>query len=360
MARPTPSRFANKSFSSGGEGPSSSAPEWAGRTKDFLAAAPEESPQASALKPDLSLDFRHSGWAADRKLVHETMLTLPGISARRLCAFSCCGANATVEIGYRSRPPGQDLAGATTAAIAAANPKYRIRSIKCHDRFCVPCSNERSQRVRHAILDYIHDLPDLSLITLTLAASDDPLSSILDRITKAFRALRQLPLWKKAVKGGVTIIETKIGAGSGKWHCHYHIVCQTSFMRQQDLSNAWFKVTGDSRIVDIRRVGARTGAVQYITKYITKAADRSILSSTKHLSEAITAFTGRRLVSTFGTFRGLQLMESVDEYAHDHEEEVRWEPIGSFDEIIRRAAAGEPDAVRILRAVSPRKFESSA
>lgn len=386
MENPPPSRIANKSLipptrdpqtpptdrlprttpptgrprpAAGAQAPAGGAEDnWSGRTEEFLNAAPE-TPQATALPmeltPDLSIDFRHSGWMPARRRVDAALRATPGVSPRRVAAFCSCGSNATVEMSEPKQTCNPAAEAQLKRAIKNAHPAFRIRSIKCHDRFCVPCSNERSRRVRHAILDYIHGMPDLSLITLTLLASEDTLTACLDRITKAFKALRQKALWKKAVKGGISIIETKVGEGSGRWHCHYHILCQAGYLDQKKLSALWLEVTGDSYIVDIRRVGARTGAVQYITKYITKSSDQNIVNSPRHLSEAIIGFTGRRLVSTFGTFRGLQLMENVDEYKHEEDGPTQWRTVGLLEDIISKAAEGDPSATRILRILRPPK-----
>jgi hypothetical protein len=196
-------------------------------------------------------------------------------------------------------------------------------------------------------------LRQLKLVTLTIAASDDSLSTILDRITRHFRTLRSRPIWKKYIKGGASIVETKLGKNSGKWHCHYHIVCEGKFIPQHRLADEWQRITKDSRIVDVRAVGARTGAVSYITKYITKAADHSIVTSPEHLKEAIVAFTGRRMVATFGTWRGLKLMEKPDERTYPQEDgvpigETTFTPVGSVAAFFKRAAAGDANAALIL------------
>jgi len=319
--------------------------------RSFLNAAPEPAAPVTTNQSDLAENFRHGGWMPFRRRVEQALITTPGISPRRLAAFRCCGCDAFVEARSRvvncNTPSGPALFG----------QEYRVRATKCHDRFCVPCSQERSNRIRCSLLKHMHTRGNMKLITLTLAASDRPLHEILDRITKCFRLLRNKPLWKKNVKGGVSIIETKIGDGSGKWHVHFHIVAETSFIPQRELSHLWHKITGDSHIVDIRQVGARVGAVSYITKYITKAADHSIVMSPKHLSEAITAFHGRRLVSTFGTWRGLELMEKPSDdadYYFDPTDQCRypkpdWRPLGSLATLLALAQAGDAAAAAVVR-----------
>ena len=302
-------------------------------TQKFLAEKPAEG-NASGFSSDLAEQFRHGGWAPFRKRVDDALVITPGISPRRLSAFRSCGCDAFVEF--------------RTVGFENKSTDYRIRSTKCHDRFCVPCASERSRRIRDSLLRHMNGRENLSLITLTLKASTDPLTTILDRITRCFRLLRNKPLWKKQVQGGCSIIETKTGQGSGEWHVHFHVVAEAKFLNQRVLSDLWLNITGDSSIVDIRRVGAHAGAVQYITKYITKAADHSIVMSPKHLGEAITAFNGRRLVSTFGTWRGLELMEKVDDEQLS-QSATEWQGLGRLDDFLRDAASGDPRSVAIVR-----------
>lgn len=338
--------------------PSKTSP-WSVETQKFLAAAGKAEPALvnTTNTSNLASEFRHSGWAPFRKRVDEALASIPEVSERRLSAFRCCGGDAFVETRTLTS------VNAGTGGINGANVEYRIRSTKCRDRFCVPCSNARASVIRKQLAIHMHGVTKgkeagrrLSLIGLTLAQSKAPLTEILDRLTKCLRALRNKPLWKKAVQGGVSIIENKIGEDGESWHCHFHIIAEAKFINQKALSALWHEITGDSYITDVRRVGALSGAISYITKYVTKAADHSILVSPRHLQEAITAYSGRRLVSTFGTWRGLQLSEDPDE-EFTSESAGDWRPIGPLDEFIRRAAAGSTEAISIMRRLTTRKRE---
>lgn len=309
-------------------------------TRKFLSEKPADPGKISTdIRPYglLAENFRHSGWAPFRRKVEQALSSTDGISERRVSAFRCCGCDASVQV-QRNVSTGHII-------------DVRIRSTKCHDRFCVPCSQERASRVRASLLTHMNSLENLKLVTLTLAASDRPLTEILDRITRCLRLLRAKPIWKKNVQGGVTIIETKIGENSGKWHVHFHVIVQAKYVKQSDLSDAWLAVTGDSRIVDIRAVGAKTGAVSYITKYVTKAADHAVVNSPRHLGEAVIAFQGRRLISTFGSWRGLQLNERPDDEVQESVL-LKWDEAGSLDAILSAAESGDEwsrDIVRRLR-----------
>lgn len=319
--------------------------------KKFLStpgpAAPA-SPVEFVPRVDLAETFRHSGWMPNRRRVQAAMKAIPALSPRRISAFSACGCDARIEARAHGFGAGAGVIVAGGVDRSKFHMEYRVRSTKCHDRFCVPCAAERAHRIRSALLGHIAGRKNLSLITLTLRASDATLSSIIDRITKAFRLLRSKKIWKDAIAGGCAIIETKIASDGQSWHVHYHILSEAKFIDQGDLSDAWLKITGDSKIVDVRRVGSHVGATKYITNYVTKGADVDIVKSPRHLTEAITGFAGRRLVSTFGTWRGLQLMELPDE-DEPSSSLGQWENVGSLHDMLAAAAAGDARARDIVR-----------
>lgn len=352
----TRSGFAPKSFSSGegGASSSSSSPAPGETFKTFFNAAPEApTPLPFKPRPDLCLNFRHSGWMDTRKRVEETLDGLANVSPRRVAAFRACGADAYVECACLTSNPFN-------------NPnfkhryKYRVRSTKCHDRFCLPCSQERGLRVGQQLAIHTAKMPALKLLTLTLKEDGRPLQERMDRLTACFRKLRASAQWKKIVKGGAAIIEYKIGKNLHGWHVHYHILMESGYFPHADLKALWKGITGDSDIVDIRPVGSRRGGISYVTKYVTKVADRTVTSDPAVLAEAIEALTGRRLVSTFGTWRGLKLMERPADEENTEIPEGDWRTVGSLDAIIDRAMHGDFEALQIVRHVAPAKFRDSS
>jgi hypothetical protein len=163
-------------------------------------------------------------------------------------------------------------------------------------------AKDSAARVRTAI----EKMDSPRLLTLTLASTDKPLGDEIDRLRKSFRELRRSNGWKNHVQGGVTVFECTFDAKSGRWHPHLHCVIDATYWAQKDVSDAWQKATGDSKIVDIRMIHSKERAAQYVSKYLSKAPDINACPAEKRCEWAA-AMHGGRLVQTFGHLHGAKL-----------------------------------------------------
>jgi hypothetical protein len=177
----------------------------------------------------------------------------------------------------------------------------------------------------------------MRFVTLTLRCSHSSLTAQLDRLYDSFNKLRRRDFFKRYITGGVAMVEVKIGRNSGLWHPHLHILCEGDFIPQRDLSNEWLEVTGDSSIVDVRRVSNAGHAAAYTVKYGSKGCDSSVYNAPTKLDEFLTSIKGRRFALTFGTWRGIKLADGGDE-------KVEWENIGSLDSLVCRMREGDENA----------------
>ncbi len=276
--------------------------------------------------PSLSVAFRHSGWARERRLIVESLHRTQQPQSR-IEQFATCGQQSYVL---------RSLDDPT---------KYRIAGSSCHDRFCLPCANERSQTIALNVCDQIKG-KQVRFLTLTLKASLLPLDQQLDRLYNAFQTLRRRKFWKQAVAGGVAFLELKWNAHNDHWHPHFHMLIQGKFLPYQQLRAAWLEITGDSYIVDIRIVKDEKQATCYVTKYASKPFNNSYVNRPHRLDEAITGLKARRLVITFGTWRGVILARHVSDTA--------WEHVAPLETIITRAASGDVLSRVILAALTDR------
>jgi len=264
--------------------------------------------------------FRHSGWQPMRRRILRAMAE-QGYSTDRLLRFARCGNRAYVMC-------------------RTDNPTIvRVAGSCCRDRWCQPCARDRARTIAANLLEYTAGR-QLRFLTLTLKHQPISLSEQLDRLCFCFTALRRTKFWKAAVKGGCHMIEITRNATTATWHPHLHIIIEGSYLPHQRIRNQWLKITGDSHIVDIRAVKDHREVHRYISKYVTKPWSGDTAREPSILAETMRALDGKRLCNTFGTWRDLALTDVPVSDA--------WENLGSLDDFLRRARAGEELAIEVL------------
>lgn len=281
---------------------------------------------ALSVNPSLSVAFRHSGWARLRRLVVES-LRRTGQPNSRIASFADCGSHSYVLQSVENRE------------------LYRLAGSACHDRFCLPCAKERSHAIALNVTEQLV-AKQSRFLTLTLKATDQPLDVTLDRLYAAFQTLRRRAFWKRRVTGGVAFLELKWIERTHHWHPHFHVLIEGRFIPYQRLKSLWYEITGDSFIVDIRLVRTSSEAARYVTKYASKPFNKSFSDRPNQLDEAVVALKGRKLVVTFGTWRGVILARHVSEGA--------WEQIGTLDSLLSQAAYGDETVRAILASITNR------
>lgn len=264
--------------------------------------------------------FRHSGWSALRDAVHDGMF-LAFLPEARIKRFLLCGSNAWVL---------QDKEHEDHVTISVD---------KCRDRFCRPCGRERAFVINANLSDHIKHRT-LRFVTLTLRANDHTLKHQIDRLLNCFSALRRREPWTTTQLGGVAFLEVKRSSMSDHWHPHLHILTEGKYIPHQQLKAAWHLVTGDSTIVDVKPVPDNDVVRRYVTKYVSKPLTADVIRNEDHLVIAIRALHGRRLCTTFGSWRGLKLT--------DPKTQTEWKRVAPVADILRDAASGDAVALRMV------------
>ncbi|MNF57240.1 Replication protein [compost metagenome] len=110
----------------------------------------------------------------------------------------------------------------------------------------------------------------------------------------------------KALGGVYTLELTNKGKG---WHPHCHMIALcASEIDQAALSAEWEAITGDSFVVDVRPItGDPSEGFMEVFKYAVKFSDLSLADNW----EAAQVLKGKRLLGSFGLFRGVQVPESL-------------------------------------------------
>lgn len=202
--------------------------------------------------------------------------------------------------------------GAFPVVYADQENHISVGSSYCKARLCPLCSDRRARDLKLRVHGIVQKWTDLRHLTLTPLSTNAPLQDSIDKLVKDFRNLRQRPVWKQHVRGGVATIEVTLNSETGFWHPHLHVLIDGDYFPHQIISDTWKDVTGDSSVVWIKRFIKKSRAANYITKYIAKPAD-FIKWPGQRLTEFVKALTGRRTMITFGTsYRDLRVDDEDD------------------------------------------------
>ena len=208
--------------------------------------------------------------------------------------------------------------------------KVRLHAAKfCHKHLLCPlCAIRRGARMVKAYMDRLAVIkaenPRLKAYLVTFTVKDGPdlserfahLHSSLTRLHKTRHGKGQ---WSEARKaaGAVWSYEFKRGQGSGAWHPHVHAVwlCEDA-PDMYKLRAEWEAITGDSFMVDVRPFHDQDDVLNgflEVFKYAVKFADLS-LDDAWHGYQTL---SGRRLIASFGAFRGVDVPEDLTDEGLD-------------------------------------------
>lgn len=147
------------------------------------------------------------------------------------------------------------------------------RSNACHRRWCPVCAAMKAAYIARSCRGFFEGQTDARSFVLTLKHSDDPLEDQLKRASKLRAALCRTKFWRKYVTGSVWFLQIKPVDGGRGWHIHYHILATGSYIPQGGLSEIWEKITGDSKIVHVRKVRDLDKALSDVVRYAGRPAN---------------------------------------------------------------------------------------
>jgi hypothetical protein len=254
--------------------------------------------------------FRHAWWVEERRLVRAA-LERCGVSSRVLERFDNCGSDAWL---YLNKKTGD----------------VRIHANTCKNRFCLPCSINRSRIMAGNIRDWMHELVEgrekrgiktyFMHLTLTLVSSRLPLDEQIDAIYAAFRRLRNYKVkvkrhsadaklstvrwWDQYVVGGAASFEPTGKEKRQLFHPHLHVIVECRgrpFIPHWELSDAWRACTRkvnpalESSVVHFRVIDNADAAANEIAKYAAKGVAElagDFIHNQKKLDTMIRAMKG--------------------------------------------------------------------
>lgn len=271
----------------------------------------------------IETSFRHSGWAATRTKVFAAMeMNEESKSARE--RFANCGASCTV-------------------AVALDGQSAKLSARYCRHRFCVPCMKARARVIKDNLLKWCDGLDPL-MITLTMRPMDKPIGVILSHLLKSFARLREDEGWRRKIDAGAYCVEITRGEKGDHWHVHLHAICIGGYYPQNELSAAWGRASRGSTIIHVTRASTAKRGIEYAAEYASKGWSSECLESADLVCELLDGLRSRRLLGTFGGWRG----RGVE---NEPVESVGFKHVGSLLEIVKYAARGERWAVGICRLI---------
>lgn len=205
----------------------------------------------------------------------------------------------------------------------------RVHSCQVHllCPFCAAVRASKSsqryqERVEHVLAQNKRLKP--VFITLTVKNGSDLIErhEHLKNALKTFLERRRDSLKKKRgycefskLEGAVYSYELTRNKKTGEWHPHVHMFALANEWIDRDaLINEWQSVTGDSHIVDVRRVkkDKELGygkAFAEVFKYCLKFSDLSLGDTW----EGFKALRGQRLTAAFGSLWGVKIPEGAED-----------------------------------------------
>lgn len=295
--------------------------------------------------------FRHNTWSGNRDRVLEALLP---DDPDRLAWIDLLDDPSlpTPDPGPSPTDRARRFVDCGTRSIvlqSADDPsRYKVGCQRCHDRFCLPCMQDRARLIVANLKAQLEYEPT-RFLTLTLKHNDSPLTEQLDRLYSSFTSLRRRQFWQDAITGGVAFLELKLSSTDDRWHPHLHILLRGKYLPHKLISDAWLQITGDSFIVEISMAKSPAHLYGYLTRYVTKAWSGGMYRKLHKLREAIQALHGRKLLSSFGNFSRLRLLEPPTTDT--------WVELGTLQEVITLAARRTPWAMTALTAIFSSDYE---
>ena len=115
------------------------------------------------------------------------------------------------------------------------------------------------------------------------------------------------------INGAMYSYENTYNEKTVEWHPHVHMFALLdTWIDQEQLSETWHEITGDSFVVDIRKVKkdkdfGYSKAAAEVCKYALKFGDLSV----EHTWEAFKVLKGKRLSGAFGSLYGVKIPENL-------------------------------------------------
>jgi hypothetical protein len=173
----------------------------------------------------------------------------------------------------------------------------------CSVRVCPHCSHRRSKILAERTQEFIVGKSQLRYAVLAERNCKD-LQEGIRSLWEGWTRLRRSVRWKRKVLGCIVALEVTYNRKNRTWHPHLNVLIEGEYFPFGELNHLWREATEQRGKTSFIRA-ADEGTVHELIKYVTKVSD--LLDEPSALDEFLVASDGRRLIRTYGSFRGLTL-----------------------------------------------------
>lgn len=183
---------------------------------------------------------------------------------------------------------------------------YRSYGISCQNPLCSYCLHERAARLAGEWTPILSEFASPSHLTLTLRRyAGESLDAMGGRFDAACASFLRSAEFRRHVRGGV--LSREVAVSKGAWGVHGHMLIDCDYWDVRAISALWEQITGDSKIVYIKRVtpgdaDSLADAIAEVIKYPCKVA--SVLGDPELVQEYLDWVKGRRMFRAFGSCVG--------------------------------------------------------
>lgn len=205
--------------------------------------------------------------------------------------------------------------------------KVKVVANSCRLRWCPVCAEAKQLRIRDAVSKWLRSVTKPRFITLTCSHSANGLDVQIQHLYKSFRLLRTHKGITRKIRGGIWFFQLKLGKRDHCWHPHLHVLVDSDYINQKELSLEWMATTGNSFIVDIRAVKDPGKVADYVSRYCAKPCRMSDFEEDNRHTIA-TVLHGKRLCGAFGSGRKCSFKTTRPE------DFAKWQRLGLWHNII--------------------------
>lgn len=184
--------------------------------------------------------------------------------------------------------------------------RVHVVSNSCRLRWCPICSKARTSYIINNLSPWMMNRKVTRFMTLTMKHTDASLSDQIARLYSCFRTLRKHKWFKKHVSGGIWFFQVKLSPNRQNWHPHLHCIITGKYIPKMELSKLWLKITGNSKIVDVKMVRDPSDTATYVARYSARPAQLRHYHLALRI-EIFAAMHGRRLCGSWGVAKGVSL-----------------------------------------------------